>query len=241
MQQKQKLKASASLLRAHNLNCFLASLSESIESLHQKLHLDRPLIIAITGDGALGKSLLAKQVANTLEGGYVISTDGFIMSRKQRILKGGISGDDPRAIDLPQLIDTIERLINKEDLPHLKIYDHSTGIAKVLPGVSSRKIRVLIVEGAYAYHEKLDKFINYVIFLDAESHVRKKLRLQVDTEERNYTTTEFEANWPQYQKIYESIIKPMGQKADSKIQIDAEWQYIIKLNKICTCPIVETT
>lgn len=222
--------------RLHSLDCVSRCLSRLVVTASQRFDGHLPLIVGIAGDGALGKSTLADALASATEGSLIVSTDGFLLSRLQRRLSGGISGDDPAAIDLHSLEETLISLSRGRGATTLREYDHKTGDVKVkLLSASIVHPRIILVEGSYALYQELASLLHLRIFLSANYSVRHALRLAVDTQERGYSVAEFEANWPRYVELYDQHISPTSRDADVEVEVTADRRFILNPDRSCHC------
>jgi uridine kinase len=192
-------------------------------------------IAAITGDGAIGKSVLAQAVAEQVQRACIISTDSFLLDREQRRLRGNLTGDDPRSINIEDLVDKVTIISRREGVVSCKRYDHSTGYLLTGDRILAEQIGILLIEGAFATHPSIRNLLSFTIFLDAAYTVRRELRRIVDTSERGYSLTEFEQNWPTYESAYQEYVKPNATPADMIVKVTHERLFITPENDECIC------
>jgi uridine kinase len=224
-----------SSMRGHSLSCMAQRIARRLKLISKNTTQSLVPIAAITGDGAIGKSILARAVAEKLQGAYVISTDSFLLDREQRRLRGSVTGDDPRAVNIDDLINKVKIASSREGVVTCKRYDHSTG--RLLTGDTrlAEDIEFLLIEGAFAMHPRLRDFLSFAVFLDASYPVRHALRMIVDTKERGYSLTEFERNWPAYESIYQRYVKPNATLADMILKVTYGRLFAARQHEECIC------
>lgn len=186
------------------------------------------IIVAFCGAADLGKTHLAKSVVKLLESYGVRSAhlglDTFLMDRIMR-KKRGISGYDPRAHDIGQMVDTLE---NWREAKTLKFhpYDHHTGEkSKEFTLINARE--VLLIEGLFALHEAILPFVDLSFFFYANDKKLQQLKLEADLVKRGYTS-EYSKKiyWSEFE-LYKQNIEPLGEKADFRLHLQDKWQYTL--------------
>lgn len=222
-----------SSMRGHTVSCMAHRIASRLKLV--STNKGETPIAAITGDGAIGKSILAQAVAERLPRTYVISTDSFLLDRDQRRLRGNITGDDPRSISIDDLVDTITIASRRDGVVICRRYDHSTGRLLIGDPILTKQIGILLIEGAFAMHPRVRNLLSFSIFLDAPYRVRRGLRMIVDTMERGYSLREFERNWPTYETAYQKYVKPNARLADMLVRVTDQRVFVTHENDECFC------
>lgn len=188
-----------------------------------------PLLISITGSGAIGKSTFAQLILERIQhtfGGKlsvdVLPTDSYQLVRSERILRNVI-GFDPRAHNLAQLTKDVETLLRGKEI-YVTPYDHQTGghlpPRKVVPS------NILILEGVYSFYPliaPLNRGLKYYIY--APKHQAKELKFIADFTERGYDIQTAFAHADAEYNAYETYILPLLKLADFVIEMDEYWKY----------------
>jgi uridine kinase len=182
------------------------------------------LIVAIGGDGALGKTTLAKCIAGSLAGTVMLSTDSFVLSRADRDASGIVSGDDPRAIDFDQMKHVINALRANQTVT-VRDYDHRMGGLSERRRLEARHKQYLLVEGTSSTHETVLSLMDKVIFLAAGTNVRRHLRYIADSGVRGYNNNQFSWRWREYDRIYRLYYEQSLHAADLLIGITDERKF----------------
>ena len=147
----------------------------------------RPVMLAIAGDSAAGKTTLTRGIAETLGAGRAIALcvdDYHRYDRAQR-------RDVPFTVLHPDCnyIEVMEQHLQLLALgrPILKpVYDHSTGELARPVLVEPREF--VIVEGLLPLHTRLARAcFDITVYLDPPEEIRRKWKIRRDTAERGYT------------------------------------------------------
>lgn len=215
----------------HELACFIRGLHDLVA---QKITDTGPAVTCISGLSALGKSLIAHQLADSFEEATTIQTDSFQLDREERRRRNIVYGDDPQTINFEALQKTVLELASGNPV-EVPIYNHHTG--KHDSTATLHPSNMLIIEGACALYDNLQlPFSSLKIFLDADHQTGIYLRHKVNMQERGYTEDRFEQELPRYIEAYERFIKPSKVNADYVCTVDKNWRYKSALIKSCICP-----
>ena len=174
----------------------------------------RPVMLAIAGDSAAGKTTLTRGIAETLGADRAIALcvdDYHRYDRAQR-------RDVPFTVLHPDCnyIEVMEQHLQLLALgrPILKpVYDHSTGELARPVLVEPREF--VIVEGLLPLHTKLARAcFDIAIYLDPPEEIRRKWKIRRDCAERGYTPGAVLAELERREPDSAAFIRPQRQCAD---------------------------
>jgi phosphoribulokinase len=178
----------------------------------------RPVMLAIAGDSAAGKTTLTRGIAETLGADRAIALcvdDYHRYDRAQR-------RDVPFTVLHPDCnyIEVMEQHLQLLALgrPILKpVYDHATG-ALVRPVLVEPRDFV-IVEGLLPLHTKLARAcFDITVYLDPPEEIRRKWKIRRDCAERGYTPEAVLAELDRREPDSAAFIRPQRQQADIAIR-----------------------
>jgi phosphoribulokinase len=178
----------------------------------------RPVMLAIAGDSAAGKTTLTRGIAETLGADRAIALcvdDYHRYDRAQR-------RDVPFTVLHPDCnyIEVMEQHLQLLALgrPILKpVYDHATG-ALVRPVLVEPRDFV-IVEGLLPLHTKLARAcFDITVYLDPPEEIRRKWKIRRDCAERGYTPEAVLAELDRREPDSAAYIRPQRQQADIAIR-----------------------
>ena len=174
----------------------------------------RPVMLAIAGDSAAGKTTLTRGIAETLgpDRATALCVDDYHRyDRAQR-------RDVPFTVLHPDCnyIEVMEQHLQLLALgrPILKpVYDHSTGELGRPVLVEPREF--VIVEGLLPLHTKLARAcFDIAIYLDPPEEIRRKWKIRRDCAERGYTPGAVLAELERREPDSAAFIRPQRQCAD---------------------------
>jgi phosphoribulokinase len=185
---------------------------------HDQPEARRPVMLAIAGDSAAGKTTLTRGIAETLgaDRATALCVDDYHRyDRAQR-------KDVPFTVLHPDCnyIEVMEQHLQLLALgrPVLKpVYDHSTGdlVRPVL--VEPRDF--VIVEGLLPLHTKLARAcFDITVYLDPPEEIRRKWKIRRDCAERGYTPDAVLAELDHREPDSAAFIRPQRQRADIAIR-----------------------
>ncbi|MCP4582148.1 MAG: hypothetical protein GY839_11070 [candidate division Zixibacteria bacterium] len=188
-----------------------------------------PLLICITGSGAIGKSTFSKLLAERIRLLHedkisvdILPTDSYQLSRGERIHRNLI-GFDPKSHELAKLIKDIESLLNGKEIT-VAPYDHRTGKHGIQKQIIPSDI--IILEGVYSFFppiSPLSRGFKYYIY--APKHKAKELKFIADFKERGYDIQKAFAHAEDEYNAYETHILPFLRIADFVISVNQYWKY----------------
>jgi phosphoribulokinase len=178
----------------------------------------RPVMLAIAGDSAAGKTTLTRGLAEALgpDRATAICVDDY--HRYDREERRGV----PFTVLNPDgnYIDVMEQHLQLLAMgrPILKpVYDHSTGTLVRPVLVEPREF--VIVEGLLPLHTKLARAcFDITVYLDPPEDVRKAWKLRRDCAERGYAEAEVQAELARREPESAAFIRPQRQWADISIR-----------------------
>jgi phosphoribulokinase len=174
----------------------------------------RPVMLAIAGDSAAGKTTLTRGIAETLGAGRATALcvdDYHRYDRAQR-------RDVPFTVLHPDCnyIEVMEQHLQLLALgrPILKpVYDHSTG--ELVRPVLVEPREFVIVEGLLPLHTRLARAcFDITVYLDPPEEIRRKWKIRRDCAERGYTPDAVLAELDRREPDSATFIRPQRQWAD---------------------------
>jgi len=178
----------------------------------------RPVLLAIAGDSAAGKTTLARGIEGVLGPDRVtrVCTDDYHRYDRRARAELGITPLHPDS----NYIDVIEqhlRLLAAGE-PILKpVYDHSTGT--FAPPVYVEPAEFVVVEGLLPLHTKaMRQAIDVKVYLDPEEDLRREWKLRRDCAKRGYAPEEVLAELRRREPDAAAFIRPQRREADIVIR-----------------------
>ena len=181
---------------------------------HDRDEARRPVMLAIAGDSAAGKTTLTRGIAETLgpDRATALCVDDYHRyDRAQR-------RDVPFTVLHPDCnyIEVMEQHLQLLALgrPILKpVYDHSTG--ELVRPVLVEPRDFVIVEGLLPLHTKLARAcFDITVYLDPPEEIRRKWKIRRDCAERGYTPDAVLAELDRREPDSAAFIRPQRQWAD---------------------------
>ena len=178
----------------------------------------RPVMLAIAGDSAAGKTTLTRGIAETLgaDRATALCVDDYHrFDRAER-------RDVPFTVLHPDCnyIEVMEQHLQLLALgrPILKpVYDHSTG--ELVRPVLVEPRDFVIVEGLLPLHTKLARAcFDITVYLDPPEEIRRKWKIRRDCAERGYTPEAVLAELDRREPDSAAFIRPQRQSADIAIK-----------------------
>ena len=185
---------------------------------HDRDEARRPVMLAIAGDSAAGKTTLTRGIAETLgpDRATALCVDDYHRyDRAQR-------RDVPFTVLHPDCnyIEVMEQHLQLLALgrPILKpVYDHATGTLVRPVLVEPREF--VIVEGLLPLHTKLARAcFDITVYLDPPEEIRRKWKIRRDCAERGYSPAEVLAELDRREPDSAAFIRPQRQRADIAIR-----------------------
>ena len=174
-----------------------------------------PFIIAVEGIIGSGKSDVANKLKEHFgKGAIVLATDLFITVNrnewKKRVREGNIVLRD--WYDLEKIRETLEKIKRKERFIISGLYDLSNGQFTKKIDFDATKCNVLLLEGLFAFDEKLKGLVDFKLFLDIPETIAIKRAEERDKTVRNQTHEQ----WLLKKTIYHDNYLPYLEKEKKK-------------------------
>ena len=187
-------------------------------SRHDQSEPRRPVMLAIAGDSAAGKTTLTRGIAEALgaDRATALCVDDY--HRYDRAQRKSV----PFTVLHPDCnyIDIMEQHLQLLALgrPILKpVYDHSTG--ELVRPVLVQPREFVIVEGLLPLHTKLARAcFDITVYLDPPEEIRRKWKVRRDCAERGYTPEAVLAELARREPDSAAFIRPQRQSADLAIR-----------------------
>lgn len=182
----------------------------------------RPIILAIVGDSAAGKSTLTKGLAQVLGVDRVttVCTDDYHKYDRRERAELDITPLHPDCNYLDVLELHLERLHYGQ--PFLKpVYDHTTGSLVRPEYVRPREF--VIVEGLLGFHSAvMRQFYDVKVFLDPPEDLRTVWKIKRDTSKRGYTAEQVRAEMKKREEDTLHFIRPQREHADIVVRFHTD-------------------
>ena len=174
----------------------------------------RPIILAIVGDSAAGKSTLTSGLVKILgeERVTTVCTDDYHKYDRKERAQMNITPLHPDCNYLDVLELHLERLHYGQ--PFLKpVYEHSTG--SLIRPEYVRPKEFVIVEGLLGFHSPvMRQFYDVKVFLDPPEELRTAWKIKRDTAKRGYTPDQVLAEMKKREADTRNFIRPQRAHAD---------------------------
>jgi phosphoribulokinase len=175
---------------------------------------ERPVMLAIAGDSASGKTTLTKGLAQAIGEDRCTSICVDDYHKYDRIERKSLPFT-PLHPDC-NYIDIVEQHLQLLALgrPILKpIYDHATGMFTRPEYIEPREF--VIIEGLHPLATKLTRAcFDVTVYLDPPEEIRHEWKIQRDTQKRGYTREQVLADLERREPESEEFIRPQRKHAD---------------------------
>jgi phosphoribulokinase len=181
---------------------------------HRSYPVHRPVMLAVAGDSAAGKTTLTRGIAAALgsERTCVICVDDYHRYDRQERKNVPFTVLHPDS----NYIDIMEQHLQLLALgrPVLKpVYDHSEG--RLIRPVLVEPREFVLVEGLLPLHTKLMRAcFDITVYLDPPEDIRRAWKLRRDCTERGYTREQVELELARREPDSAAYIRPQRQWAD---------------------------
>ena len=178
----------------------------------------RPILLAIVGDSAAGKSTLGDGIGALLGDGRVtvVTTDDYHKHNRRARRELRLSALHPDCNDLDLLGEHLE-LLARGDAVRKAPYNHATGDFD-----APREIRpseFLIVEGLLGlYSPSLRARYDVSVYLDTPEPLRHWWKVSRDTEKRGYSASQVHDLLERREEVSAIFIRPQREHADMVVR-----------------------
>ena len=178
----------------------------------------RPILLALVGDSAAGKSTLGDGIAALLgdQRVTVITTDDYHKHNRKERSELRLSALHPDCNDLDLLSEHLERLAN--GIPVKKApYNHATGDFDAPRTIVPAEF--LIVEGLLGlYSQSLRDRYDVSVYLDTPEPLRHRWKVSRDTAKRGYSAGQVQDILEHREKVSALFIRPQRDHADMVVR-----------------------
>ena len=178
----------------------------------------RPILLAIVGDSAAGKSTLGAGIAALLgeERVTVVTTDDYHKHNRKARRQLRLSALHPDCNDLDLLRDHLDQLAGGRPVEKAP-YNHSTGDFD--PPRTVTPSEFLIVEGLLGLHtQSLRERYDVSVYLDTPEPLRHRWKVARDTAKRGYSATQVRQLLERRESVSEKYIRPQREHADMVVR-----------------------
>ncbi|MEV5411314.1 phosphoribulokinase [Thermopolyspora sp. NPDC052614] len=174
----------------------------------------RPVMVAVAGDSAAGKTTLTRGLAQSLgpERVTVIGADDYHRYDREERKSLPFTALHPDCNHIEIMEQHLQLLAMGQ--PILKpVYDHGTGLLTRPRLVEPREF--VIVEGLLPLHTKLSRAcFDITVYLDPPEPIRKQWKIARDTTKRGYSVEQVVAELERREPESERFIRPQRRFAD---------------------------
>jgi phosphoribulokinase len=178
----------------------------------------RPILLAIVGDSAAGKSTLGAGISALLgdERVTVVTTDDYHRYNRRERRERRISALHPDCNDLDLLGEHLEALAGGR--PVVKApYNHSTGDFEEPRTITPSEF--LIVEGLLGLHsQSLRDRYDVSVYLDTPEPLRHRWKLARDIAKRGYSAGEVHDILEHRESVAAEYVRPQRERADMVVR-----------------------
>jgi phosphoribulokinase len=178
----------------------------------------RPILLAIVGDSAAGKSTLGDGIAALL-GDHrvtVVTTDDYHKHNRKARRELRLSALHPDCNDLDLLGEHLDELAHGNPVEKAP-YNHATGDFD--PPRTVRPSEFLIVEGLLGLHTpSLRERYDVSVYLDTPEPLRHRWKVARDTAKRGYSATQVHELLGRRESVSEKFIRPQREHADMVVR-----------------------
>jgi phosphoribulokinase len=178
----------------------------------------RPILLAIVGDSAAGKSTLGAGISSLLgdERVTIVMTDDYHKHNRKARRELRLSALHPDCNDLALLGEHLEQLANGKAVRKAP-YNHSTGDfdapREIVPS------EFLIVEGLLGLHSQaLRDQYHVTVYLDTPELLRHRWKVSRDTAKRGYSESQVHDMLGRRERVSEEYIRPQRDHADMVVR-----------------------
>ena len=185
----------------------------------------RPILLAIVGDSAAGKSTLGAGIAALLgeDRVTVVTTDDYHKHNRTTRRELRLSALHPDCNDLDLLEEHLDQLASGRCVEKAP-YNHSIGDFD--PPRTIRPSEFLIVEGLLGLHTpSLRARYDVSVYLDTPEPLRHRWKVARDTTKRGYSAIQVHELLERRESVSEKYIRPQREHADMVVRFHPDSDY----------------
>jgi phosphoribulokinase len=185
----------------------------------------RPILLAIVGDSAAGKSTLGAGIGALLgeERVTVVTTDDYHKHNRKARRELRLSALHPDCNDLDLLGEHLDALASGNPVEKAP-YNHSTGDFD--PPRTVKPSEFLIVEGLLGLHtSSLRDRYDVSVYLDTPEPLRHRWKVARDTAKRGYSAIQVHELLGRRESVSEKFIRPQREHADMVVRFHPDSEY----------------
>jgi phosphoribulokinase len=178
----------------------------------------RPILLAIVGDSAAGKSTLGDGIAALLgdQRVTIVTTDDYHKHNRKARRELRLSALHPDCNDLDLLGEHLEVLASGHSVEKAP-YNHATGDFDAPRRIEPAEF--LIVEGLLGlYSQSLRQHYDVSVYLDTPEPLRHRWKLSRDTAKRGYSASQVQDILEHREKVSAMFIRPQRDQADMVVR-----------------------
>jgi phosphoribulokinase len=178
----------------------------------------RPILLAIVGDSAAGKSTLGDGISALLgdERVTVVTTDDYHKHNRKARRELRLSALHPDCNDLDLLGEHLEQLANGEAVRKAP-YNHATGDFDAPREIQPAEF--LIVEGLLGlYSPALREHYDVSVYLDTPEPLRHRWKVSRDTAKRGYSAGQVQGILEHREGVSAQFVRPQRDHADMVVR-----------------------
>ncbi|MEP7064647.1 MAG: phosphoribulokinase [Gemmatimonadota bacterium] len=177
-----------------------------------------PILLAIVGDSAAGKSTLGDGIAALLgdERVVVLTTDDYHKHNRKARRELRLSALHPDCNDLDLLGEHLEQLASGKTVVKAP-YNHATGDFDAPRRIEPAEF--LIVEGLLGLHtQAMRNWYDVSVYLDTPEQLRHRWKVSRDTAKRGYSEEQVQELLERREKVSAEFIRPQREHADMVVR-----------------------
>ncbi|MDD1716222.1 MAG: phosphoribulokinase [Methanolinea sp.] len=176
-------------------------------------------LIGVAGDSGSGKTTFTAAIRRLIGDDMVttITLDDYHLFGREERKARDITPLSPLANDLHRLEQDVAALKGGRTISKM-VYNHTAGNLEGPVSVSPSP--VIILEGLHAlFSERLRQLLDFSIYVDPATDVKKEWKLKRDRDDRGYTPGEVREEMARRENDYRTFIAPQRQHARAIISI----------------------
>jgi uridine kinase len=185
----------------------------------------RSLVLAINGQTAVGKTLLAEGVRGRVTASgrtcSVVETDAFLKQSRRERLACGVTGLEDAAYELDALQEAVFGLSQGRGSV-VATYSHEAGERST--GRNVEPADIIVVDGLMSTHPKLKW--NVSIWISHEGDLHRTKRIERDVRYRNYNRKAALKNWASHENAwprFENLYRPSSPTRTIRVNKSGMW------------------